>query len=529
MTYLIILLFLIFAVKRSLTYLHIFQQEEYNGKRFLTWIVNSLTFDRLLSCSIFIITIFQIIIADRFIINIVLGLTFIFFTIIEKNPNSYAKKKLVITKRVWRILVIAIILDAIFAGIILAISHFAIVWLILVQLLPIMLVLANIILIPFENFNQKKYWDEAHSKLLKYKPFVIAITGSFGKTSVKHILGHILDLSTNALMTPGSVNTPMGIARIIREKLKPEHKFFIVEMGAYGPGSIERLCKLTPPNMAIITTIGHAHYERFKSLDTVCRAKFELATATIKNRGKVITTTDVLKFNYPQKFYARHRNNFIICDLNNTPDNYPLTLKKTEQTTKGLTIDLIWNKKPYSLKLPIFGSEHGKNAALALACAATLNIDCEKIITALTTIAQIPHRLEVKIHPGNPTLIDDAYNSNPKGFVSALELLNILKKPNGKTILATPGMVELGKTHHNAHAKIGKIAAKYVDILIAIVPDRIPSLIESFKKEKNTSQKIILCENFAKAKKWLDINSHPDDIILLENDLPDLYELKLNL
>ena len=81
----------------------------------------------------------------------------------------------------------------------------------------------------------------------------------------------------------------MGIARIVRERLKPEHRYFIAEMGAYGPGSIERLCQLAPPDMAIVTAIGMAHYERFKTLDTVASTKFELAEAAVARGGNVVS------------------------------------------------------------------------------------------------------------------------------------------------------------------------------------------------------------------------------------------------
>jgi UDP-N-acetylmuramoyl-tripeptide--D-alanyl-D-alanine ligase len=80
---------------------------------------------------------------------------------------------------------------------------------------------------------QRRYWTEAHEKLGKLRPTVIAITGSYGKTSVKHILGHVLETAAPTLITPGSVNTAMGIARIIREQLRPHHRYLVVEMGAY--------------------------------------------------------------------------------------------------------------------------------------------------------------------------------------------------------------------------------------------------------------------------------------------------------
>ncbi len=76
----------------------------------------------------------------------------------------------------------------------------------------------------------------------------------------------MLETAAPTLITPGSVNTAMGIARVIRERLQPQHRYFVVEMGAYGIGSIRRLCALTPPHLGIITAIGKAHYERFKTL-----------------------------------------------------------------------------------------------------------------------------------------------------------------------------------------------------------------------------------------------------------------------
>ena len=89
------------------------------------------------------------------------------------------------------------------------------------------LLIINSLLQPFEAIIQQGYWNDAKVKMNQFQPTVIAITGSFGKTSVKHILGHILKTQASTLITPGSVNTPMGITRIIREQLDESHKYFI--------------------------------------------------------------------------------------------------------------------------------------------------------------------------------------------------------------------------------------------------------------------------------------------------------------
>src|SRR5436305_13253025 len=98
----------------------------------------------------------------------------------------------------------------------------------------------------------------------------------------------------------------MGIARIVRERLEPWHRPFVVERGAYGPGSIARLCRLAPPDIAVVTAVGPAHYERFKSLDAVARTKFELPEAAVGRGGKAIVNDEVLLFADAKTFSDEH-------------------------------------------------------------------------------------------------------------------------------------------------------------------------------------------------------------------------------
>ncbi|MCP4923281.1 MAG: UDP-N-acetylmuramoyl-tripeptide--D-alanyl-D-alanine ligase, partial [bacterium] len=371
---------------------------------------------------------------------------------------------------------------------------------------------------------QQKYWEEAKEKLDTHQPFIIGITGSFGKTSVKHILGHILQMTAPTLWTPGSVNTAMGITRIVRERLTDKHKYFIVEMGAYGPGSISKLCKLTPPDMGLITAIGPAHYERFKTLETVTEAKFELAHNVIKKNksGPVIVSNAILKFPAAEGFATLHPENLIVCG---SEDTCALLVHSIDQTPKGLDVRLTWEKKKYTLKAPLFGLHHGENIALAFAAACRLGVDPETIITALKSLPQIAHRLEVKPQPNGSVLIDDAFNSNPAGFKSALTLLDTLGKHHGgKRILVTPGMVELGKSHDGEHEKISKQALKTTDIVLAISPKRIKRFVNTYEKGMSKKQEIVICKTFADAQKWMAENVSAGDVVLLENDLPDLYE-----
>ena len=134
----------------------------------------------------------------------------------------------------------------------------------------------------------------------------------------------------------------------------------------------------------------------------------------------------------------------------------------------------------------------------------------------------------MKREANGATLIDDAYNSNPVGFAAALEVLDLLRAPGGRRILVTPGMVELGAAHEDEHRRIGRLAADHVDVLVAVAPHRVAPLAESFK-EAAPAAEIVACPGFAEAQAWMATNVASGDVVLLENDLPDLLEQKLRL
>ncbi|MGC4081369.1 MAG: Mur ligase family protein [Vicinamibacterales bacterium] len=146
-------------------------------------------------------------------------------------------------------------------------------------LLPLTLIIANLVLTPYERATQRGYYLEATAQLARVQPFVVGITGSYGKSSSKAMLAHLLQFHAPTLAASGSINTVMGVTRHIREDLVPGHRFMVVEMGAYAVGSIARLCALTPPAAGLVTAVGDMHLERFGSTETIYQAKNELAQA----------------------------------------------------------------------------------------------------------------------------------------------------------------------------------------------------------------------------------------------------------
>ena len=520
--------FVVFAARRLLTYLHIFQQEEYDGPRFLRWLLHSGAFDRRLSIAIVVLFVAQWIVgssASAWLFPAAIGAVCLAAAAIERDPRKDAKKPLAMTARAKRIYAVSLAL-LIAVGVAAAlVTDIALVWLVPVQLVPVALAAATLLLAPSETRVQRHYWQEAHATLKRIDPMVIAVTGSYGKTSVKHILGHVLETAAPTLITPGSVNTAMGIARIVREQLRPHHRYLVVEMGAYGIGSIARLCALTPPKLGIITAIGKAHYERFKTLDAVARAKFELAEAAHANEGTAIVASDTLQFDWPRHYVEAHRDRVVTVGPEADAD---LAIRSLRQDTDGIAAEILWRGEIYRLKAPLYGEHQGRNIALAFAAACSLGLAPADVVASLRSTPQIAHRLEVKRQGDGTIVIDDAYNSNPVGFASALGLLDALRPPGGRRILVTPGMVELGAAHQEEHERIGRLAAEHVDVLVAVAPQRVEPLAAAFAAAA-PEREIVPCAGFAEARQCLDRNLAGRDVVLIENDLPDLYERPLRL
>lgn len=529
--------FAFFAWRRLRTYLHIFQQEEYDGPRFLRWLVKSRSFDSRTTINAALISAALYALRQHSGLQpaFLSGLACLAFSSIfiaaalrESDPRKVAKKKLVMTSRASKTFALAFALCLI-AAYPLAALPTSLIWILAIQMIPFMLPWASGFLSPFEKALQRKIMAQARARLAEVNPEVIGVTGSFGKTSVKHILGHVLRVNAPTLYTPGSVNTLMGISRVIQEDLQDGCRFFIVEMGAYGRGSIAKLCGLTPPKAGIITAIGEAHAERFKTLDNVARAKFELAEAVLSiapEGQRMVIHDSVLEQDYARAFVERERSRFIVCGCGPGAD---VKIEKHEQTKAGLDIELLDRNEVRRIFAPLFGEHHVGNIVLAYATACALGLSAERAIAALRTVPQIKHRLEVKAQQDGSIIIDDAYNSNPRGFRSALALLSQLGEAGKRRrILVTPGLVEVGDGHDEAHRDLGREAAKYADIALAVVPDRIPTFIEGFK-EADPRKLVLPMPSFANAQRWLDENLRSGDVLLLENDLPDVYERELRL
>ncbi|NWG45857.1 MAG: UDP-N-acetylmuramoyl-tripeptide--D-alanyl-D-alanine ligase [Alphaproteobacteria bacterium] len=512
-----------------------FQQEEYDDARFLRWLRAAKGVDRRLSLILLAMGLLAAVLpAGGALLALAGGIAGSIHAVYrDQRFLAEARKPLVLTQRANRILRTALGFAALLLLALMLLTAGAgpqlLGAILLVQITPLLLPLANRALAPYEARVQRGFLDEAREKLRKLDPYIVGITGSYGKTSTKLILQHILSTLSQSLATPGSVNTLMGISRIVREQLKPEHRTFVVEMGAYGPGSIARLCDLAPPRLSLLTAVGWAHYERFKTIDTVFRAKMEIAEATRARAGKTIVNVDqVPEALLRAEIERAGRAGFLLVGRAGGPFQLDVTIEAARQTQEGIVLTLAFGAERSEVLVSLFGLHQAANAALAIAAARELGLPMEAIRAALRSVPQVKHRLEVT--RGRPVIIDDGYNSNPEGFRSALDLLDLFGESTqgARRILITPGMVELGAAHDEAHREIGAYAAPRTDIVLALGPARLAGFLQGLKAGDRVPE-IVELSTQAEAEAWLKANARPEDIVLFENSLPDLYERPLRL
>ena len=308
---------------------------------------------------------------------------------------------------------------------------------------------------------------------------VIGITGSYGKTTIKNILAHILTHKYKTLKTEGNYNTLLGTAKTILQNLRNNHDIFACEMAAYQLGDIKAISKLAKPKIGIITAIGPMHLERFGLEENILKTKLELIESL------------------PPKGIG-----FL-----------------PEQIKSHLTKDSHYSNYGSQCKIEFFSSQE----ELFIKIGEIFNINKEEVLGRLKTAPQTPHRQEIIKTSSDITIIDDTYNSNPAGFISALETLKNI--PAERRILVTPGMIELGSRQFELNKEAALRAAKIADYIIIVGETNKFALEEGAREElgPDFENKVFWVKDLDMAKSRFSELAIPNSAILLENDLPDHY------
>ncbi len=414
-------------------------------------------------------------------------------------------------------------------------------------LLPFYFILFSLVLIvlkPLDALAKKNLVSRAKFKILNLQSeiTIIGVAGSYGKTTMKEVLSEVLGSRFKVQATPESVNTPVGIARWVLNKVTDDTRIIIVEMGEHYQNDIKDICDIASPDIAVVTGINESHLERMKNMETVVATVFEIVGGSKQGATVVLNSEDRNVMQNYQKFvWPDHKiERYEISDLR-------LRNFNSEKLCWDAEIDGIGK-----IEINLLGEYALADVSATVKIAKSLGMSYGEIKNGIANIKPVEHRLQPMPSPGNVLVIDDSYNGNPDGVREAIKVLS--RFTNRRKLVITPGLVEMGKSSQEVHREIGRELASTVDVVI-LVKNSVTGFIEEGllsrrhsegvqpTEESQTKVKEILHPSEAfgvqddAAKKpqiiWFDsaLEAHaalknilkPGDVILFQNDWGDQY------
>jgi len=316
----------------------------------------------------------------------------------------------------------------------------------------------------------RAYQDLAAYYRRLMNPFVVAITGSVGKTTLKDMVYCILSGRGRVCRTEGNLNNQIGLPRTILSAPK-DTEILVLEMGMAGAGEIERLVEIARPDACAITNIGLAHRENFDSDDGILKAKFEITSCLGEGGALVIETSGSAELLGLAEKGGREKGYDVIRVAErgaraSAGADYIVSQARVSRVNISesfFTIEdeRIGKKVPFDIPLP--GNYAGLSAAFAAALCSRVGVSLAEAAEALTRLERTPHRLE-PIRIGGILVIDDTYNANPVSAKAGLEY--IMNIPASRRIAALADMNELGSGSEDLHRQVGATAYRAgIDIL----------------------------------------------------------------
>ncbi|MDZ7677670.1 MAG: UDP-N-acetylmuramoyl-tripeptide--D-alanyl-D-alanine ligase [Acidimicrobiales bacterium] len=355
---------------------------------------------------------------------------------------------------------------------------------------------------PLERRALEQHRRRAESRLRQIDPFVIAVTGSWGKTSTKNHIRDLIAGSAEVVASPASWNNTAGLSRTVNEHLTPTTEVMIAEMGTYGPGEIRDMCSWVKPRVGVICAIGPMHLERMRTIGTVVAAKSEILDGV---DTAVLWTDDP---NLAELADGLDPTRVVRVGTRGTGD------LDVEVEREGDRIG-VWAEGESLGSVPAEGGPHPGNLGCAVAAALAYGTPPSDVAQRLGSLVNPSHRATVGTSDTGVVVIDDTFNSNPAGAASAIDRLATAAP--GTRVVATPGMVELGPVQDEENERLGQAVVESGATLVVVGWTNRRALL------RGGGAGTVLVADRDEARLWVREHLGAGDGVLWENDLPDHY------
>lgn len=524
----------------SFKFVQTLQQSGYDGRGYTSWLKrkDNIFMTRLVIVSILSVLSFlifnigaMIFIEEDWVIYLGFAFYLVFTCVyIKKDRSIKSKVPLIKTSRVNRLLLTFVLITFLLQILVLCLVNFAAtfgdadaliiklrygVLCLSPMLLPLTVLIAYYVNEPFERYNKRLYIKRCKEKLSARPDLIkIGITGSYGKTSVKEILSVILSEKFNVLASPHSYNTPMGICKTVK-RLEDGHEVLIAEMGARKMGDVKELVDIISPQYAILTGVIGQHIETFGSVTKIKNTKYELIEGLPEDGYAVFSVDNDASYELMQRCLIAKTGAGL--DLSKSPT---ICAKDVSVTGEGTRFTLIINGQEIDCSTVLIGTHNVSNVCLAVAIAVKLGLTAEEIASGINKIKPIKHRLEIIQSQNGLTVIDDSFNANVNGTIAAMEVLDCFE---GRKLVVTPGLVELGSVEESENYSFGARLAKHADEVILVGKRRVEWIKDGLISGDFPKEKIHTVKDLEEGKRLLSTLAREGDVIIFENDLPDKY------
>ncbi len=405
-------------------------------------------------------------------------------------------------------------------------------------------------------FEKSLRWIVSHlaqAMIWRYRPGIVGITGSVGKTSTKLAIAAVLGSDRAVRSSRGNLNNELGLAltilgdwsdrdltlvsreypagkgrvrktffwlkvifvsifRIIRRTEYPE--ILILEYGADRPGDIRALLRIAKPNVSVVTAVGDipVHVEFYSGSDDVAREKARLIECLPSAGYAVLNHDDEAVMDVKDRTrahamtfgFAKGSDVQVMRFENRVEENRPA----------GVSFKLEYEGTFVPVRLDnVFRKVQGYAAAAAAAVGLIFGLNLVKISEALMSYHGAPHRMELLPGIKWSYVIDDSYNASPLSMDAALDSLHDL--PGNRKVAILGDMLEIGKYAVEAHEVLGKQVAKCADVLVAIGP-RAKFIAETARAAKMPKRAIFTFDDAASALNDVKALIKKGDLILVK-------------
>jgi UDP-N-acetylmuramoyl-tripeptide--D-alanyl-D-alanine ligase len=328
---------------------------------------------------------------------------------------------------------------------------------------------------------------------------VVGITASYGKTSIKNYIEHLLKAKYKTYATPRSVNTLGGVMKDVNDDLPSDTEVYVVEMGARGEGDIAEITTFVNPHYVVVGKIGPAHIEYFRTMENIRNTKMEilqtdrLKQAWVHESTMVKPESNVHTFGSKENLDVRSgvpAPEFVIEEV-------VATLDETSFTLNGVR---------YSAS--ILGAFNAMNLAAAVLVAKELGLSDKQIQEGLSTLKAVDHRLQ-RIDAGGKVILDDSFNGNIDGMMASFDLASTY---DGRKVVITPGLVEVDDA---LNIQVAQRANEVFNVVVVT-----GDLNYTIFKEYVDPGKLVKLATKAGMEEMLVEQTMPGDLILFANDAP---------